>query len=277
MRARLLSTGLVMLATATTLVACNNPVYVNQRRPLGTMEDPMNANGGFTADRDLFVLPVRQPTMEEARRLNDEQMRLGLMDPIPWAAQRDFQIQIDWSLKNLEDREVTATFTINGGTEFGDYDPTMYVDPTVPENDQVVPPNLLGGTPITLEPNQTLNGLFREDELAEAGLDLEAITRYPDPANVLATPFRVLTRRASASRVGYEQIPPNDVTPAMVRYILTLGADGRVALDYGVRVRDPNGKLLRPLEPNNDEGYVSTAGTLMPPVAPPAAMMMPTP
>jgi hypothetical protein len=273
MRTRLVCLGLLAL----TLGGCNNPVYVGQRRPLGTMEDAMNPNGGFAADRDLFVLPVRQPTMEEARRLVEEQMRLGLPDPIPWAAQRDFQIQIDWSLKNLEDREVTALFTINGGTEFGDYDPTLYVDPTVQEDDQVVPPNLLGGTPITLKPNQTLTSLFREDELAEAGLDLEAITRYPDPANVLSTPFRVLTRRSTASRIGYEQIPPNDVIPAMVRYAVALSADGRVALDYSVRVRDPNGKLLRPPMPNNDEGYVSTAGTLMPPVAPPAAMMMPTP
>ena len=106
----------------------------------------------------------------------------------------------------------------------------------------------------------------------EAALDLEAITRYPDPA---ATCWRRRSRSSSTTRtrvaVGLESIPPNDVTPAMVRYAFTLSADGHVALDYTVRVRDHSGKLASP--DRQEPVRHRRAAMLAPPVAPPAATM----
>jgi hypothetical protein len=257
-------TRLFLLVVAA--AGCNTPTYLPEHRPLETRVDAM---GGYTADSDLYVLPVRRPTQDERTALRSEQGARGLMMPVPWAATRDFAIEIEWSAKNLGDQAITAYFSMNGGNEFGDYVPSLYIDPTQNPEDQTPPPPLLGGSPITLAAHETQLGVFREDQLDEAALDLEAITRYP--TNVLQTPFEVIAHDSSASRVGLEAIPAKDVTPAMVRMSFGLSADGHVVVDYSVRVRDRSGdKLAAPTARNL---YVPTAATLAPPVAPPAMRM----
>jgi hypothetical protein len=246
------------------LAGCNEPTYLAERRPLETR--PAAMGGGYAADDDLYVLPVRRPSSDERRAVTDEQHRRALALPVPWAGTRDFSIEIEWSVKNLDAQPVQAFFTINGGNEFGDYVPSLYIDPTAPAEDQVPPPPLLGGTPLDLAAHETRLGVFREDELDEAALDLEAITRYPDGDGAAAAPFKVLVRRSSADRTGLGGIPPSDVTPAVVRLALHLSAGGHVACDYSVRVRERGDKLADPTASNL---YVSTKAMLAPPVAPP--------
>jgi hypothetical protein len=259
-----------LLLTAVGIWGCNTPTYLPEHRPLETMLDPMS--GGYADDTDLYVFPVRKPTRDERMALRSEQQSRGLMMPVPWVGTRDFAVQIEYSLKNLEAKTVTAYLTANGGNEFGDYVPSQYIDPTQNVEDQTPPPPLLGGSPVTLAPNETRELVFREDQIAEASLDLEAITRYPDNGNVLATPFMVIAHDSTASRIGLDSIPASDVTPLMVRYQLGLSADGHVACDYSVRVRilgNPDDKLGTPNGTNN---YVPTGATLTPPANP-----MPTP
>lgn len=255
---------------------CNNPRYVQENRPLEAMQQaamPGQDAPSLLSDTDLFVLPIRQPTAEEAQKLVDEQTKLGLTMPVPWVAERDVALQVEWTLKNLEDKEIAARVTINGGNEFGDYDKTLYVDITAPAADQTAPPDLLGGGKLfPMAAGEIRNGVFREDELTEAGLDLEAITRYPSPGAGINAPFMVLVRHSSASRIGLEAVPANDVTPAMVRMNILLEASGRAVFDYSVRVRekgDPRDKLATVGDPDL---YVSTAAVLAAPAAPmPAA------
>lgn len=254
------------------VAGCNNPTYLFERRPLETQADPVNA-GAYTSDVDLYVIPVRRPSDDERRALRAERTRLGLPMDVPWVGLRDFDIEIQWSIKNLDNAPVNAFFTVAGGNEFGDYDPAQYVDPTVIAEDQVAPPPLLGGSPIELLANEVRSGVFREDDLLEAATDLEAIIRYPAGGDALSTPFQVLVRHSSASRVGLESIPATDVIPAMVRFALTLAADGHVVLDYNVRVRDHSSKLAP--APATGAMYVSLDSVRAPPVAPPASAMMP--
>jgi hypothetical protein len=261
-------------AVVLSLSACNTPSYLNQHRPLETMADPMG--GGFATDTDLYVLPVRRPNQDERKQLQDDQRARGLMMPVPWVGTRDFALQIEYSVKNLEDHTVTAYFSANGGNEFGDYDPNLYIDMAANAEDQTPPPALLGGSPIVLQKNQTYEGVFREDQISEASLDLEAITRYPANGDVMATPFMVIAHDSTASKIGLESIPAKDVTPLWVRYQLNLSADGHVVCDYNVRVRvlgDPDDKLS---SPTAQRLYVSTAAMVTPP-ANPQPMMMPSP
>jgi len=259
-----------MLLTVVALAGCNNPTYLPEHRPLEThvMMVMGRPDTGQQTDTDLYVLPVRRPTQAEMKALVDEQKQKGLMMPIPWAGTRDFDIEFSYSLKNLDATPVKVQLQVSGGNEFGDYIPADYIDPTQNAEDQEPPPPLMGGTPIDLLANETKAGVFREDDIYEASLDLEAITRYPDPAAVLSTPFVVIVHNSTASKVGLENIPPNDVTPAMVRYSLLLSANGHVSLDYSVRVRDHSGKLALATDKNL---YVKTDAVLAPPVAPPAA------
>ena len=265
-----LGLGIVGMSMA---AACNNPVYLEENRPLEAQAAPAAMGGGTLSDTDLFVLPVRQPTAVEAQALVDEQAKLGLPMPVPWMGVRDVDLEIEWTLKNLEDQEIDVRITVNGGNEFGDYDKTLFVDMTVPAADQTPPPDLLGGGKFNpLAAGETRHGVFREDELREAALDLEAITRYPPPDAGMNAPFMVLVRHSSASTIGLEGIPATDVTPAMVRMSILLEASGRAVLDYSVRAREkgsPRDKLATPGAPNL---YVSTAATLPPPTMPaPAA------
>ena len=68
----------------------------------------------------------------------------------------------------------------------------------------------------------------------------------------------VIEHRSTVSRIGLEGVPPNDVTPAHVRYAFTVNADAHVILDYSVRVRDHNGKLAKPTD---KDLYVNAAAT----------------
>jgi hypothetical protein len=252
--------------------ACNNPVFIGERRPLATTDptamQTMAGAMGVQPDTDVFVVPVRQPTDKEMQQLADAQTALGLMMPVPWAQLGDFDIEVEYSIKNLEDTDVTAKLSLDGGSEFGDYNPALYVDPNANPDEVTPPPHLMGGTPVTIPAQGTVLGIFREDQFTEAGKDLEAITRYPDPANVMDAPFKVLTRRSSADTTGYENVPANDIIPAMTRLAFTLTSDSHVAMDYTVRVRDHNNKLYHPVEANPPDGWVSIAAQLTPPYAP---------
>jgi hypothetical protein len=119
---------------------------------------------------------------------------------------------------------------------------------------------------MVIAPGATTTGVFREDQLQKSSLDLEAITRYPDMMNVRATPYEAIENSTMLTRIGFQGIPANDITPAHVRYALGIDANGHVVMDYTVRVRDHNGKLADPSQRNL---YVSTAAMLAPPVAPP--------
>jgi hypothetical protein len=257
--------GLVLLALAT--AGCNNPVYLSEKGSIETQPGMgMTAVNGYLPATGLYVLPVRRPTATEQQLLVADQMKRGLMMPEPWAASRDFDIEIEYSVRNLETTELIAFVVLDGGNEFGDYVPANYINPALPPGEQTPPPHLLGGEPLTIAAGGTVTGVFREDQLRESAIDLEAITRYPEGGDVLATPFRVIEHNSQISTIGLGSVPPNDVTPAHVRYAFTITAGGHVIMDYVVRVRDHAGKLASPTAMNL---YVNNAALVMPPVAPP--------
>jgi hypothetical protein len=253
---------------------CNQPVFIAENRPLSAVAQPTMAGQDANmvlSDTDLFVLPVHKPTSDEAKALKTEQEKLGLKMPVPWVGVRDVAIEVDWTIKNLSPMPNMVRVTINGGNEFGDYEPMLYVIDADNPDDQQSPPNMLNnGDFIAIDGNAVLTGIFREDELANAALDLEAVTRYPAPNVGMNEPYEVFLRNPTASRVGLEGIPANDVTPAVVRMNILLEAMAPAALDYTVRVRE-NGNPRDKLAAHGDKNlYVSTVAVLAPPVLPTA-------
>jgi hypothetical protein len=257
--------GLFLLVLAAG--GCNNPVYLAETAPIETQPGMM---GGYAPATALYVLPVRQPTAAERTALADLQQRLMLPSAVPWAQARDFDVEIQYSVKNLETTKVIVFVSCDGGNEYGDYVPGAYIDPTANVEDQTPPPPLLSSAPLEIAPGGIVTGVFREDDLQESALDLEAITRFPSGGDALATPFMTIEHRSNISSVGLEGIPARDITPAHVRYQLTVSAPGHVVMDYSVRVRDHNGKLAKP---DAMDLYVNPAATLAPPVVPPTVMM----
>ena len=259
-----------LLALALAACGCNDPVFLHETAPL--QNAPAAAGSGMTgyaAANVLYVLPVRKPTSDEQKALVADQKARKLTMPEPWAQLRDFDIEIEYSVRNADTMTQTVIVSLNGGNEFGDYVPDNYINPDVDEDEQTQPPDLIAGIPLTIPPGGVAEGVFREDNLHESAIDLEAITRYPGMDGIMATPFEVIEHLSTVSKVGLDGVPADDVTPAHVRYALTMTATGHAFLDFTVRVRDLHGKLGTP---GAKDLYVSTAATLTPPAAPPATM-----
>src|SRR5690606_21349585 len=86
------------------------------------------------------------------------------------------EIAVEWTIRNLdEEAPGTATVQLNGANEVFAYDPALV---QLGDPDDVPPaPGLEGDIPLHLEPGATIAGLFREDQLREASIDLDQITR----------------------------------------------------------------------------------------------------
>ncbi|MCA1664657.1 MAG: hypothetical protein LC659_10375 [Myxococcales bacterium] len=256
--------GLVVIVLAA--CGCNDPTYLGENAPIETRPAQGMMGGGFAPATGLYVLPVRQPSETERRALQELQQRLMLPDAVPWAQARDFDVEIEWSVKNLDSLKATVIVALDGGNEFGDYVPGAYINPNANAENQAPPPDLLTTEPLVIEAGAMASGIFREDDLQESAVDLEAITRFPSGGDALATPFMVIEHRSSVSGIGLESVPANDITPAHVRYAFTVSADAHVIMDYAVRVRDHDGKLAKP---GDKDLYVNRAATVAPPIAPP--------
>lgn len=120
-------------------------------------------------------LPFRLETADEATERADLAAMIGNGIQVPYVNIDDVDVEIEWSVKNLLDCDSQVTFEINGGNEFFFYDPTVFV--IDPEEDEEPPPLLGNQAPIAVPGNATVTGVFREDQILEAAIDLELITR----------------------------------------------------------------------------------------------------
>lgn len=118
-------------------------------------------------------LPFRLETADEAADRATLATTLGV--DVPYVNIDDVDVEIEWSVKNLLDCDSQVTFEINGGNEYFFYDPTVFV--IDPEEDEEPPPLLGNQAPISVPGNATVTGTFREDQILEAAIDLELITR----------------------------------------------------------------------------------------------------
>lgn len=227
----------------------------------------MDAMGNVAPDRNVFILPLRQPTADDCAPLLEEQRERMLPQGIPWAGVRDLPLEVHYHIENLEDQTVRVLFQLTGGNEFsgnrinpGDadqvYDPIDPMSPFRPmDEEEPVPPALLGERPIVIGAREAVDLTFREDEIAEAALDLEAIVRYPSMPQESA-PFKVLHARSDVSTTGLEMLPQGDVVPQIARLIFNLSSTGHVTASYVVRVRDLGGRLAdTSTNFNASEGY----------------------
>lgn len=126
-----------------------------------------------------------------------------------------------------------ARILVNGATEYFAYQPLAFIDD--PE-DEEPPPSLLGDIPIEVPGLATVTGVFREDQVAEASLDLDIITRGGgNPFAALLTYNQGVTEFSDPA--GGAPIPAAAFA-SMVRFDLAFTADRHMVLEYAVRVRD---------------------------------------
>ena len=152
---------------------------------------------------------------------------------------------------------------VDGASQYEKYDSKTVAAALAQGNDPPIFLPLMKSSPQVLAPGATLSGLLREDDFAEAALDLDALGRWNDAAG--KTFAGVLVNRSDVNPVGLALVPQNLVVPAFVEIDVNLQAEVAMTCDYVVRVRDDDDRLLH----DDGDTQFQTSPTLF---APPAAM-----
>jgi hypothetical protein len=215
--------------------ACtNSPTYVEPREALEVgLPDPAAPGETIDIDTTQFFLPIRLETMQEQMERAAQATELGLAaDAVPFVGLDDLEISIEWTIKNLSDTDGTARIQINGANELFVYVPSFYV--IDPEEDEEPPP-LLGTIPTPVRAGDAISGVFREDQLREAAIDLEQVTRG------LVNPFAaILDYDADLEEIDDPEGPvvPRAAFGHLVQYDIIFTADQHMVLEYDLRIRD---------------------------------------
>jgi hypothetical protein len=250
-----------MLVLASVLaVGCsaNDPQYV-ECGTSDTMDtchlDTSNAvKLGMGMDAPLAVrgslhVPVEPETADltKARMALQATMPDGVVVPLYKVDQYD--LSVEYTIKNLDAMDGQFKLQLNGANEAFSWDPSLIV----PAGDESPPaPALSGDIPISLQANGEYDGLFREDQVLEAAIDLDQISR--GNVNMFAATLTVNKNDPSFQPLSAQMPPPvgsdeppmqTAVGPAVpraafrnfVRVDLVLEADTHMSIDFTLRVR----------------------------------------
>ncbi|ACY16464.1 hypothetical protein [Haliangium ochraceum] len=225
----------VALAALTSLgtVACtNSPTYVDPREALEVgLPDPNDEFSIIESVSTQFTLPVGQESDEERTLREQREQDFGVT--VPLVRVDDVDLSIEWTIKNLEEQDGEARILIDGANESFVYVREEFV--IDPEEDELPPP-LLGNVPIAVPGNGTVSGVFREEQLREAAVDLERITRGAvNPFAAIYTHDGELDEFPGDTGVTV----PAAAFGHLVRYDITFIGNRHMILEYEIRARDP--------------------------------------
>ncbi len=267
------------------MVGCaNDPVYLEcpdvpadptcLRSIEAGMDDGM---GGVVSEaKTRLVLPINPEKAKDAATRAMRTAALGV--EVPYVKLGDIEVSVEWAITNLEDVEGTALVELDGATEFFEYDPDMIVLST--DDDAPPTPGLDGNIPLHIPPGGVLSGIFREDQVREASIDLEQVTR--GNVNPFAATLRINkndaqilpflpfdpTDEEAVPMLDPDAIPiPREAFASMIRIDLVFTPSSHMRLDYNVRVRDVRGEML------NELLMAADAGDLQPFAPMPYAVM----
>jgi hypothetical protein len=234
--------GLVAVASLAAGCEVNNPTYYPSTGPV-RLEVGTDDGSGMTKTVDLTTIEPswRAPNAAEQTSLMNDSQRLGFA--VPWLRQSETAIELTFTLKNLDDKAAVAQLAVDGANEITSYD-TAAIQAALDaaaaaagvKNEQVVLP-LYQAVPITLMPQQSYQGVVREDDFHEMAIDLDAMGRW------MAPPAAVLINRSEVNPIGLDMVPKNVVTPSLFRVGIAFSADAHVTCDLVLRVRDQADRL----------------------------------
>ena len=230
--------GLVALAPLALAFGCqalNTPIYFNG--------EVLEAAGGESPPvSNTLTLRFRNPTEPERERLNNQTAALDYGGDVPWVARDEVHLQLSYKVTNLSDQDGVFNVLVDGASEFVLYDSktvAMAIAEEPGELGTLFP--LLSSRPQMLAAGKSASGLLREDDFAEAELDLDALGRWNNNADTFAG---VLINRSDVNPVGMSMVPPRLVVPALVQVMVNLQTDVAMRCEYVVRVRDDDDRLL---------------------------------
>lgn len=248
--------GLIVTLGALLVGACdlNEPHYFPAPMPIELTADAVPSAGTVEV-----TLPFRAPTVAETQGLAKESAELGFV--APWLRRDELALSVQYTVTNLADVPGVATVTLDGADELTDYDPAAVraalTAAGVREQDQQVL-SLVQKTPVVLAGGAQLRDTVREDEIAEAELDLDALGRW------MGAPQSLLINASYASPLGLEMVPAKEIVPALFKVRLGLAATTAMRLEAVVRVRQTRERLAS----DGDPVFSPTPTVYTPPAMP---------
>lgn len=200
-------------------------------------------------------------------------------DQLPLVRLDQVDISIEWTIRNLSEEAGEARINVNGGNQYYVYLPGNFI--VEDEEEGAVPPPLAGNIPIDIPALGDVTGVFREDQIREAALDLDLITRgLLNPFAALLVTHEDIRNTSEIDFTPYppDQDPPPVAPPPMpieifaqfVQFDITFTANRHMVLEYAVRVRDPDGVFHEELLDAPSEELMTFAPAIyVPPVAAP--------
>ena len=208
-----------------------------------------------------LTLPLELETPEDAMARFALAGQLGI--EVPYVVVGDLDVSVEWTARNLDNEPGQLRVLVNGASPFFAYEPSLLV--VDPEEDPTPPP-LMGDIPVDIGPLGEVSGVFREDEVREASIDLELITRGNlNPFAAMLTINEDLTSYQPMTPLDPDNLDvlPTPVGPPipieafaqMIRFDVGVTADRHLVLEFVVRVRDRRGVL-------HDEGMAAPPGEI---------------
>ncbi len=255
---------LSLLVAGSQMGCANDPVYMEcpdmpadptcLRSIEAGMDDGM---GGVIAEaKSRLLLPINPEKPEDAMVRGTRAAELGI--EVPYVKLGDIEVSVEWTITNLTDADATALVELDGATEFFEYDPDMIVLSL--DDDAPPTPGLDGNIPLHIPASGTLSGLFREDQVREASIDLEQVTRgnvNPFAATLRVNknddeirpflPFDPMDPEAGPVPDPNAVPIPREAFATLIRIDLVFAPSSHMRLDYTVRVRDVRGEMMNEL------------------------------
>lgn len=181
-------------------------------------------------------LPVRRPSQTELDDLRKAASGFGKLpfSRLPWVERGDLELQIDFTLSNLDPQTHEVTVIVNGFNEFDEYQPGVNI-----ADDQTIPDYAEWERLYKLAPKQRLSRTIREEELDEAATDLATVVNGAPNANEV-----MFFENKSATDPRSKPYIPR-VIPGLMGFRIGLRATapGRIVLEASVRARDAGDRL----------------------------------
>lgn len=243
---------LIILGVCVAAGCANDPLYLDSPYRLEAGQD--DGMGGVVGqDQSSLVLSIKNETASDAATRNALMTQLGVM--VPYVKVGDIDIEVEYTIHNLDNKPGQVKVDLNGANEWFVYDPTAIVlNPT--DNEAPPTPPLAGDIPVDVPAMGTVDGVFREDELLEASIDCDSVTRgHINPfaatlkINKNDPSFQPLSNYIPPMVVGQMapmQTPMGPAVPRaafaeLIRIDLVFKPDHHMTMDYTVRVRDHRG------------------------------------
>lgn len=235
------------------LAACDDVKYVGETGFHTFAMTPDTAPFAVAEGTAVFLveqtveLPIREPRQEVFDALSN--IPEGYVIPyarLPWIERHDYEIQIDYTVINLEDSERRVAIVLNGGNEFHEYFPGVIVD-----DDEVIVEFSGWERTVVLPPLGRDTGTIREEEIDEIAVDLATVVNGVMNANLIVHP----NSHSAHDPRAIPFIPT--VVPALVALRLGVRAEidaddedmpppaPNLVLEWTIRVRDPNDRIVR--------------------------------